>query len=82
MVFLDGSVANEHTRDRKCGYFPVGILCIELQPQQCDEKWSVFPIYGVIRKVLSHCFPYLLFAVRLFVFNLQEYLATYSYGSI
>ena len=45
MIFIDGSAANERTKDRKHGWAPIGVRPTEHRPHKRSERWSILPAY-------------------------------------
>lgn len=45
LVFLDESSANEHTKDRKYGWAPIGQKAAVSTIHKRSERWSILPAY-------------------------------------
>jgi transposase len=41
LVFIDESVSAPRTGDRKRGWSPIGLLCLDIQRLGRDKRWSV-----------------------------------------
>ena len=57
LVFLDESGANERTGDRKYGWSPIGLTCIQSRLIQRFERWSILPaltIDGYLDYIIHH----------------------------
>ena len=47
LIFIDESGANERTGDRKFGWSPFGVHCMEMKPVKRSERWSILPALSV-----------------------------------
>ena len=45
MIFIDGSAANERTKDRKHGWAPIGVRPTEYCPLKRSKLWYILPAY-------------------------------------
>jgi len=47
LMFLDESVANKRTADRKYGWAPIGTTPHLYQSLNRSERWSILPVYTI-----------------------------------
>ena len=53
LVYVDESAANEHTKDRKCGWAPKGIDPVVYRPAKRSERYSILPAY-TLNGLIAH----------------------------